>query len=84
MDIAIIMNSEITFWFLLVADVVLLAIVFYSVFLFRKETYDLEKQLRDQYEPRKMSAQNRNAVIVAIVVIVFIVFCRVNTMAAYL
>lgn len=35
-------------WILAIADILIFAIVAYSIYLFRKSTYDFEKQIRDQ------------------------------------
>lgn len=53
MDIDIILNSQITVWILAVADVVLLSIVFYSIYLFRKETYNIEKYIKKNLKHKK-------------------------------
>lgn len=45
-----IMSSEITFWILVVADVILVTVAFYAIFLFRKDVYDFEKKYKNQFK----------------------------------
>jgi len=48
MDINIEITYLIVTWFLAIVDVVLFSIICYSIYLFRKSTYDFEKRFNNQ------------------------------------
>jgi len=53
MDINYEMLDWILVWVLGIADVVLLSFVFYSIYLFRKDTYNIEKYINKNLKSNK-------------------------------